>query len=165
MIRTARLADLDALCALERRCFESNPHLLSRRQFQHLLKRGNARCVVAEAADGLAGYALTLFRAGSRIARLYSIAVDPAGRGRGIGRRLLAAAESAALAAGARQVRLEVDGAGRAAVQLYRTAGYLPFDRIPHYYGKGRPALRMAKVLAVHSDRAAPEAALVFRRP
>ncbi len=165
MIRTARLADLDALCALERRCFESNPHLLSRRQFRHLLNCGNARCLVADAADGLSGYVLTLFRAGSRIARLYSIAVDPAGRGRGIGRRLLAAAESSALAAGARQIRLEVDGTGRAAISLYRGAGYQSFDRIPHYYGKGRPALRMAKALPTRPDRAAPEAALVFRSP
>ncbi len=50
--------------------------------------------------------------------------VDPAARGMGIGRRLLAAIESAAREAGCPTLRLETNGTLREAVSLYRSCGY-----------------------------------------
>jgi DNA-binding MarR family transcriptional regulator/GNAT superfamily N-acetyltransferase len=50
--------------------------------------------------------------------------VAPAARGLGLGRRLLAALESRAAAAGVAAVRLETNGALTEAIALYRSAGY-----------------------------------------
>ena len=56
--------------------------------------------------------------------------VDPAVRGRGIGRRLLAALESAAAGLGRRTVRLDTTAFLTEALSLYRSAGY---TAIPAY--------------------------------
>ena len=103
MIRAAGIRDLDALVALEERCFSTDR--ISRRQFRHLLTRANARSLVVDDGDRLAGYVLVLFSRGTALARLYSIAVDGAARGRGLGRQLLAAAERAALERGCVSMR------------------------------------------------------------
>lgn len=50
--------------------------------------------------------------------------VSPATRGQGVGRRLLAALEQEACAAGATGVRLETNGALSEAIALYRRAGF-----------------------------------------
>jgi ribosomal protein S18 acetylase RimI-like enzyme len=55
---------------------------------------------------------------------LYDIEVAAAHRGRGLGRALLAAGESAAREQGAAALELNVFGANPAAADLYRTSGY-----------------------------------------
>ncbi len=132
--------------ALEERCFTLDR--ISRRSFRHLLTKGHAACIVAEAEGRIAGYALLLFSKGTALARLYSIAVDPQDRRRGFGSALLAAAEQAALDAGAVELRLEVRPDNEGAVAQYRAAGYRPFGSIQDYYEDHADALRMAKRLA-----------------
>jgi ribosomal protein S18 acetylase RimI-like enzyme len=104
---------------------------------------------VATLGGAPAGYALVLFRAGSGIARLYSILVDPRATGRGIGGRLLAAAEATASKRGAAVLRLEVNPRNRRAIRIYEAAGYRAFGRHEDYYEDGAPALRYAKTLAL----------------
>lgn len=64
-------------------------------------------------------------RDGERIAgyRL-AIAVEPAARGRGIGRRLLARAQSHARESGARYLLLYVDAANAPAIRAYQATGF-----------------------------------------
>jgi hypothetical protein len=119
---------------------------ISRRSLRRLLRTPSAAFLVAE-HDGLAGYALVLFRASNAIARLYSVAVAPHLAGRGIGAALLAAAEDAALARGATRLRLEAHEANPPAIALYRNAGYRLFGRHAHYYEDGGAALRFEKRL------------------
>lgn len=138
-LRDARPADLAALLALESR-FPGDR--LSARQFRHHLGNPRARLRVAVAAGGLLGYHLVLLRQGSAWARLYSIAVDPAARGQGLGRRLLADAERQAHAAGRTGLRLEVRQDNRAAAALYEAAGYRRVAALPDYYDDGTPGWR-----------------------
>jgi GNAT superfamily N-acetyltransferase len=113
-----------------------------------MLTRANARMLVAEGDGALAGYALVLFSRGTALARLYSIAVDGAARGRGVGRALLEAAEAEALARGCVSMRSEVRRDNHASLQLFRGAGYAPFAELEDYYEDHMGALRFERTLA-----------------
>lgn len=145
VIRPGIPQDLDALVALETRVFDDDS--LSRRSFKRLLERPTADFVVAEDRGQIVGYALILFRARTALARLYSIAVDPGAQGRGLGGRLLRAAEHAAFTRGCILLRLEVRVDNRAAIELYRKRGYRQFGRYLDYYGDHTDALRLEKRL------------------
>lgn len=150
-IRRAKRSDLEALVAIETRCFTSDR--LSRRSLRYFLCAPNAAIVVAVLEGLTAGYALVSFRKGSRIARLYSIATDPDFRGRGLGLSLLQAAEKVARSCRASAMRLEVRGRNRRAIALYERQGYRRFGRIADYYEDGATALRYEKPLVPHAKR------------
>lgn len=147
-IRPAGLADLDELLRLEELCFRTDR--MSRRSFRHALTRANAVCLVADRGARLAGYALVYFHTGTSLARLYSIAVDPAFRGRGIGESLLERAEAAAAEHGSVTMRLEIRRDNRAGLKLYERMGYRQFGTYADYYEDHMDALRMEKSLVAH---------------
>lgn len=144
-IEPALAADLDALLAIEAACFSSDR--LSRRSFKRWLRR--ADCVFLVARDGaeLAGYCLVLLRQGTRLARLYSLALAPAYQGQGLARRLLQQAELDTRATGALYLRLEVASTNSAAIALYRQLGYTQFGLYHDYYEDHGDALRMEKCI------------------
>jgi len=148
--RTAAIAlrkgaprDLDALVALENDLFTTDR--MSRRSLRHALRSPHAALLVADIGGHLAGYALVMFRSGSAVARLYSIGVTRKVSGRGVGSRLLAAAEAAALRRGCGALRLEVQESNRRAAGWYRRSGYSYLARHPAYYEDGSAALRLEK--------------------
>lgn len=144
-VRAGALSDLAALLELENRSFSTDR--LSRRSLRHFLVSPHAALIVAEGGGALAGYALILFRPRSAIARLYSIAVAPHLGGAGIGPRLMAAAEAAALARGRRAMRLEVHDHNTRAIARYEKSGYRLFGRHRDYYDDHGDALRFEKPL------------------
>lgn len=141
-LRAARAADLPALLALEAG-FPGDR--LTTRQFRYHLGNPRARIRVAVQGRKLLGYSLLLVRRNSARARLYSIAVDPAARGLGVGRRLLVAAETDAAAAGHQGLVLEVRQDNHAANALYRSAGYHLVAILPGYYQDGADGWRHAR--------------------
>ena len=145
MLRDARPDDLPALLALEAQ-FPGDR--LSARQFRHHLANPRATLRVLAERGALLGYALVLARAGSRRARLYSIAVDRAARGRGLGAVLLRDAERGARRRGHDRLALEVRTDNRAALALYEGAGYRRAAALPGYYDDGQDGLRFEKPLA-----------------
>jgi ribosomal protein S18 acetylase RimI-like enzyme len=148
-LRSGVPADLDALLALEQEAFTSDQ--LSRRSFRRFLASSHAALIVAAQRGQLAGYALVLFRPGSTVARLYSIAVAAASAGRGIGPILLEAAEKAACRRGCTSLRLEVHEHNKKAISRYRKSGYRLFGRHLAYYDDRGDALRFEKRLAASS--------------
>lgn len=151
-VRAAGLDDLEDLLALEQACFQGDR--ISRRQFRYLLTRGNARTLVATEArlPGLLGYVMVLFSRGTSLARLYSIAVRASARGRGVGRRLVEAAEAAARDEASADLRLEVRRDNTASLALFRQMGYREFGTIEDYYEDHMGALRLQKSLAPGPD-------------
>ncbi len=141
--RQASAQDLDALVALENRCFTEDR--LSRRSFRRFLDMPRDRLVVAESAEGLVGYCLVLMSAATRLARIYSIAVQPSERGRGVGERLISEAEKVAVAAGRIIMRLEVREDNPGAINLYRRLGYRQFGTYRDYYEDHANALRFER--------------------
>lgn len=147
-IRPARLEDLDRLVQIENRSFTIDR--FSRRTFRYLLTRANAVTLVAEVDAKVIGYAMLLFHHGTFLARLYSLAVDPAFRSLGAGLALLEAAEHLALTHDCVTLRLEVRQDNASAIRLYQRHGYKLLGTVPDYYEDHMDALRMEKFLAPH---------------
>ena len=145
-IRPAVATDITALLALETAAFPGDR--LSRASFRRLVGSDTAALLVAEFDDALAGYALVLFREGSHVARLYSVAVATHARGRGLGDALLTAAERAAIARSRDRLRLEVRADNTPAIALYRKRGYAEIARVAAYYDDGTDAMRFERDLA-----------------
>jgi GNAT superfamily N-acetyltransferase len=68
---------------------------------------------------------------GPGVAEIKRMYLRPAARGQGLGRHLLEALLAAASKEGYREARLDTDGLMPAAVQLYRTAGFVPCAPYP----------------------------------
>lgn len=132
-------ADLDAVTALEAEAF---PIPWSRASFADELARPHARCVVLRDGPTLVGYlvAWVLFD----VAELLVVAVAPAYRGHGHGRRLVAHLLGLARAEGATRVQLEVRRGNTAAVALYERLGFRVVGvRAGYYQDNGEDALLM----------------------
>lgn len=138
-LRTARAADLPILQVLES-LFPGDR--LSLRQLRHHLGNPHAVMRVIETEYTLAGYSLLLTRSGSHAGRLYSIAVAPAFRGQGLGKRLLDDVVAQARERACRELRLEVRQDNEAAIRLYRDYGFSFLEQRPRYYQDGADALR-----------------------
>lgn len=146
-VRLATAEDIPTLVRLENQSFPTDR--LSQRNFRYMLSKGNAVTLVETDRDGeIRGYALVLFHRATSLARLYSIAVAPRWRGKGIGRSLIRAAEEAARERDAAYMRLEVRADDSEAQAFYKRLGYRPFGVHSQYYQDQTDAVRMDKIIA-----------------
>jgi ribosomal-protein-alanine acetyltransferase len=143
-IRAARVSDLDTLVAMEEAVFDYDR--MSRRQYRHHLGSANAVVLVAQDGQDILGSGLVFFRAGTQVARLYSLATAPQARGRGVGRRLLAALERKVRERGLTRLRLEVRTDNAGAIGLYEKAGYVRYAVRERYYDNGADAACYEKI-------------------
>jgi ribosomal protein S18 acetylase RimI-like enzyme len=145
--------DLSQLVMLEKSCFATDR--LSKRSFSHWIKSSHRVFLVAKRQAKVVAYGLVIMRKGTRLARLYSIAVDQDVAGKGIGRQLLLALENKTVAAGKLFLRLEVEKTNQRAINLYQSMGYKIFGDYEHYYENNGDAFRMQKAIrqAVKFDR------------
>jgi len=149
VIRPAVGTDLDAIYALE--CASFATDRLSRRGLRRFIKARHRPLLAARSSGRLVGYILISLPARSVSARVYSLAVEAAHGGRGVGRELLHAAERYARAHGRTRLRLEARYDNDAAIALYEKLGYRNFGRYPGYYADGAEALRFEKALTPDS--------------
>jgi ribosomal protein S18 acetylase RimI-like enzyme len=146
MIRTAAIDDLDALVDLEKRSFFGDE--ISRRSFRYLLTKAHATTLADVEGDWTRGYVMLLFSNVTALARLYSIAVDPKARGKGVGRALVEAAEKVALDHDCVTMRLEIREDNTASIALFKACGFRQFGEVADYYEDHAAALRFEKNLA-----------------
>lgn len=151
MIRQAGRRDLEQILRLEVLAFDSDR--LSRRSLLHLLTRGRAFTLVYDSGGTVCGYVIVLLRRGTSLARLYSIAVDPAWRGRGVAAALVREAEAEALARHCVVMRLEIRRDNAASQSLFQGLGYRPFGEYTDYYEDAADAIRYERYLAPRPDR------------
>lgn len=143
LLRQAVADDLTALVQLENRCFTDDR--ISRRSFRRFLEMPRDRLIVAEQGSELVGYCLVLMNAATRLARIYSIAVSPTVRGRGVGEQLVREAEKEAVEADRIIMRLEVREDNAGAINLYKRLGYRQFGTYRDYYEDHGDALRFER--------------------
>ena len=150
-MRNANSHDLSRLVDIENRCFTSD--ILSRRSFQRFLRPGTHEIIVAQVNGTIVGYVLVLYRTGTSLSRLYSIAVLPECQGKGIARQLVQASEHAARERHCALMRLEVNVNNEGAIHLYSSLGYRQIGQIDDYYDDGSDALRMEKRIFAGASR------------
>tara|TARA_R110000772_G_scaffold47928_4_gene109346 strand:- start:1114 stop:2229 length:1116 start_codon:yes stop_codon:yes gene_type:complete len=143
LIRQVQASDEAALISLEKASFKIDR--LSKRRMRHWISASNRLFLVAIDDDKLVGYCLILLHSGTRLARLYSIAIDKTVRRLGLGKRLLHEAEENASRQGRLFMRLEVAQNNMATIHLYKKMNYVAFDTIEDYYEDHQDALRMQK--------------------
>ena len=92
-----------------------------------------------------AGFAIMDF--GDERAHLVLLAVQPAMRRRGIGRRLVDWLIESSLTAGMASVHLELRASNEAARRFYRALGFSETVLMPKYYNGREAAMRMIRIL------------------
>jgi len=150
MARATR-ADLAALWELEQSAFLCDR--ISPQSWSRLIASRSAHVTVARASgeeggeERLLGATVLLQRARSSVTRLYSLAVAPSARGRGLAIRLVASAIQQTRGIGAAVLRLETRVDNHAAQRLFVRHGFTPLGRRPAYYEDGADALLYEKSL------------------
>jgi len=143
LIRPAKLTDIDGLVHVENASFATDR--LSRRSFRHWLGTEHKALLVSELSPDIVGYILIIYHPGTRLARIYSLAVLPAFRGAGIAKALIQAGEREAREDGRIDLRLEVSVDNTAAIKLYESLGFKRFGLYRDYYEDHKDALRYQK--------------------
>lgn len=143
-VRAAVPGDAAAILALEA-VFPSDR--LSAAAVRRLLHSAAVRVWVVEEGSELLGNLILQVPRRWHVARIYSLAVAPAARGRGYARRLLEAAECAARDLHRCALSLEVRADNAAARALYAATGYREVAQLPAYYDDGAAGLRLRKDL------------------
>lgn len=149
-IRPAQLTDLEELVALENSSFDTDR--LSRRSFKHWITTDHRALLVAEIGSSIVGYILIIYHPGTRLARIYSIAVASQLRGMGIAKILMTSGEEAANEDGRLYLRLEVSVDNIAAIKLYESLGFQKFGVYRDYYQNHKDALRYQKRIRRYHD-------------
>lgn len=106
-----------------------------------------ARSLFGRSRGRVIGFAIMHFR--MEEAHLLLLAVHPAYRHGGIGRRLVEWQEKVARTAGIPTIHLEVRANNHAARAFYRALGYQEVQLVPRYYDGRESAVRMAHDLRV----------------
>ncbi|SFP89976.1 ribosomal-protein-alanine acetyltransferase [Nitrosomonas cryotolerans] len=143
VFRSAIKKDITQLLVIENRCFARDT--LSARSFHWMLEKGHADIILIEVDHNIVGYSLLLYRRGTSLARLYSIAILPECQGSGLGTALLKHAEQAAQKHDCVYLRLEVRSDNTTAIACYKRLGYRQFDTKQDYYEDHSAALCFEK--------------------
>ena len=142
-IRDGFKTDLPELLTIEQFCFSTDR--LSERSFRTFIRGEHSSLFVAEYERRLVGYVVVLYRAGTSLARLYSLAILPEMRGHHLATQLMAVAEQEAREQKCVYMRLEVRVDNPAAIALYEKLGYQRVGQIEEYYEDGVDAWKLER--------------------
>lgn len=143
-IRRVRSEDLDRLIEIERDSFLKDA--FTQRFLGWLVRRLSDCFLVAEINGQIAGYAVGYVKSQiNRVGRVYSVAVDPNFRHKGIGQLLIDSLVDHLTTLGADSVELEVSAQNPNAIRLYTKMGFQIVDNIRNYYRDKSDAHRMVK--------------------
>ena len=149
-IRFVQDEDLSAITAIEKQCFPGFT-AYSKRQLAYLIRYANSICLVETENSVVRGFIIATYRRNSSVGSIETLDVDPQFQRRGIGMRLLTAAEEIMRQRGIRWSKLEVSDRNEPALRLYLKAGYSVICRLEGYYKYehwgSRDAVRMVKAL------------------
>lgn len=144
-LRKANLRDIPAILEIEQECFREDS--FSREQFAYLIGRSKGIFYVVVEQEQIIAYISLLLHAGTRYLRIYSIAVHPDFRGKGLGQALMDQTIRTANECKAAKITLEVKVTNAAAIALYMKNGFIPAGIKPCYYHDGSNAIYMQRLI------------------
>ncbi|MFA7236970.1 MAG: GNAT family N-acetyltransferase [Phycisphaeraceae bacterium] len=147
--RPATLADVPALFAIERDCFNEHD-AFKRRQIRDLIANAHSFCRVVEIDNQIAGWCVGLIRhhRQHRSGRIYGLAVSSNFRGRGAAKLLVNHVLNLMADQNVRHCYLEVSASNAPAIALYEKLGFRYTRLLPDYYAEGEAGLSMKRDLA-----------------
>ncbi|MFZ3216649.1 MAG: N-acetyltransferase [Candidatus Acidiferrales bacterium] len=143
-LRNFRPEDFEALYEIDQACYEEEI-AYSRRELRAYLRFSGSDCVVAEAADRVAGFCISARRDASGY--IVTIDVLPEFRRHRVGSLLLEEIERRLAESGVSEVGLETATENDSAVAFWKKHGYRNRGIKKDYYPGGRHAFAMTKTL------------------
>ncbi|MCC5880717.1 MAG: peptidase C39 family protein [Idiomarina sp.] len=154
-IRLATLDDVPALAALEAKSFPYDA--MSARSFRRFIKLGEAEVWVLQSdASMLTGYAIMLYRQATKLARLYSFAINHPQRRQGFGSQLLKHMEQLAQDEHSLFMRLEVKADDAGALKFFHHRGYQDVGLKTEFFDDHSDALVLQKQLHFFDSERTP---------
>ena len=144
-VRKAQQIDIPAILEIEWECFREDS--FSKEQFAYLISRSKGTFNVMMEGDRVIAYVSLLFHGGTHYLRIYSIAVHPDFRGKGLGQALMDQTIRTANECKAAKITLEVKVTNAAAIALYMKNGFIPAGIKPCYYHDGSDAIYMQRLI------------------
>lgn len=143
----ASIDDLDRLCEIELRCFETEA--FTKQQIAYLLTDSNSVILVSRVKGEIVGFIIgkTYMDKKPATGQILTIDVSPNQRRKGIGERLLQEIEKTFKDRGVKMCDLEARENNIVALSLYHKFGYKRVGRLENYYGNAH-GIRLGKVLA-----------------
>ena len=143
-VREYRAEDFDALCAIDKLCYE--PAIAySRREMRAYLNAPGADCVIGETGSSIVGFCLTSQEAGQGY--IVTIDVLEEFRKQGAGTALLAEAERRMVGHGVRAIALDTATDNLSAIAFWQKHGYRKIGVRKGYYPNGCDAFAMIKAI------------------
>ncbi len=140
-------SDLDAMVALDDVCFEAE-FRFSRSSMRRFAEVQKARVVIAEEDGEIAGFCIVHVERGvPRVGYVVTLDVALAFRRRGLASLMMAEVERLAGEAGCELLGLHVWTDNAAAVRFYERIGFAYSRTEAAFYGEGRDALVLVKML------------------
>ena len=137
--------EAEQIAEFEETCFGEEG--FSKNQIKYLIRKAKGEVIVVKKSGVLIGSLILLFRNNSKYLRIYSIAILPEMRGKGIANELIVYAEKKAEELRLKGISLEVNENNMAAVNLYQKAGFRVFQTKKNYYKDKSSALVMRKTI------------------
>ena len=132
-IRKIEPTDLDKIIEIENKCFD-NFIAYSPKQLKYLITKANSDCLLEAIQEIPRGFIIVLLKRNSDLAGIETLNVDPMYRGKGIGKKLLKAAEEEMIVKGIKKIRLEVSTNNKCAINLYERSGFRKTAFLKDYY-------------------------------
>lgn len=145
-IEKASIENLDRLCEIEMKCFETEA--FTKQQIAYLLTDSNSVIFVSRVKGEIVGFIIGKKCMDKKPAtgQILTIDVSPKHRRKGIGQRLLQEIEKTLKDKGVKIFYLEVRENNFVALSLYQKFGYKRVGRLENYYGNAH-GIRLRKVL------------------
>jgi len=143
IFRTATPGDIPVIMEIEQICFRQDS--FSRRQFVYLITRAQGHFLIVEYRGRIAGYLSLLINRRACSLRIYSVAVHPDFRGKGVGQWLIDQSVNMAYEKKLKKITLEVSMSNLSAIHLYEKNGFAYAGIRKNYYHDGTDAHYMQK--------------------
>lgn len=149
-IKSAQYDEIASIFEIERKCFPGKIGY-SKNHLKCLILDPNSNCLVETQNQKIRGFLIVTFEKNSLFGHIETIDVDPVFQNKGIGLKLMKAAETDMEQKGMKWSQLEVSETNTYALDLYKKAGYILKEKIKNYYefdhNGTRNAIRLIKKL------------------